>query len=145
MWRSEDEASPLNATLVGSEDHLPVVSFIRMFRKKNKPPTQAPRVVRNLQALKSKRKSSKFLLERDEKLSAFTDQAQDSQDEKFDYSSLSAEEEVDLLVNIIRRSAQKPVRKKCCISPVLPFQIREEGAKIAKIFENIHKKIQEGD
>jgi len=72
MWRSEYEASPLNATLTGLEDHLPVVASIRMFRKENKPPRQAPRAVWNLQALKSKRKSSKFLAERDEKLSAFT-------------------------------------------------------------------------
>ena len=112
MWRSEYEASPLQITLTGTEDHLPVVTSLRMFRQSNKPLKNRPKLVWNVQALKSKRRSERFLTERNEKLTAFAQQEQNSQEEKLDYSSHTIEEKVHLLTEVIHGSALKHIRKR---------------------------------
>ena len=53
MWRKEYEGKPIETTLTGKEDHLPVIAEVRMTRKHNKKAKRVPKMVWNFQALKS--------------------------------------------------------------------------------------------
>ena len=110
MWRKEYHAYPVECTLTGKEDHLPVVTSLRIARKIGKPKKQAPRIIWNKQAFASKRRAERFRNQRDTALSEFINRSELK--EPKNYYEMTIEQKAEEITNIIHTAGMEHIKKK---------------------------------
>ena len=112
MLRPEYSAEPLQYTLTGNEDHLPVLCALRIQRKRGRPRKSVPKKVWNKQAFQSTSRRSKYLRDRDLKLKETI--AEWTREQENDEKNLDSEPDnkVNRLVEAITDSAEQHIRKK---------------------------------
>ena len=108
MHRKEYEAQPLeHITLTGKEDHLPVVCSLRVHRKVCKPKHLIPKLIYNLDVLKSEKRKERFVRDRDSSLIKLL-----MENEREQENEISSREMLNDVLNMIEKSVSKHIGKR---------------------------------
>ena len=153
MFRLEYEALPMEEiTLTGKEDHLPVISTIRLKRRKPKPVKRVPKVIWNIAAMNSERKKEKFINDRNSALIPLLINFEEREEQGYNSKEFlkdilkitinSAEENIGKRQVFYKYHISRSMKKESKLRKAIKSHCRKFKAQIKNPESEAHRKLQ---